>query len=1079
MISYKLSTMQKLLRLVAVVAAWLGLLGAPAALAQVITTSSLSGAVVTETGEPVAGAAVSIIHQPTGSAYNVTTRADGNFAVRGLRPGGPYTVTVSAGAFATYETTEVYLDIDRGAFLDIRMRTEEAIKLEKYTVTASAVDQLFDPSQTGSGTYATSQEIRNLPSGDRSINSLARLDPRVTYNRDPFDRAISVNGMSNRFNQIQVDGVSASDPFGLNANNTAAERNVVPMGSLEALSISTSPYNSRNAGFVGAQINAITKSGTNEFHGGASYTFRGNSLTLPIADTDLQLVGDELDGTTYRLARFEEQTLSADIGGPILKNKLFFYLSYEKVDEDRVAPTPTTRLDAATVQQIANKAKELGFEPGSAEPPDANKLTDENLLAKVDWQINSNHRATFRYNSVESSRPTFPLFGSGSSQNNFSFDSDWYKQKTENTSYIGQLISRWSDRLNTEFSVSRSEYHSEPQNNTRQPYVEIRNIPVAGSSNTAYVAFGTEYSRHFNVLDVTSNTSELFATYELNDQHTLQAGLQYDNNEVFNAYVQYSLGFYRYNSLSDFLNKAAAGGATGGASQYSYSYIDPSVDAAAEFEEGNAGVFINDRWRINDTLSIDLGARVDVPLLPERVPLNQKFVEAFGVRNDYTYDGDSILQPRVGFNWQPRFDSKRTTIRGGVGLFYGRMPRVWLSNSYSNTGFNYVSYQSTTLPPISADPDNQPTAGTSPAQQVAFLDPGFKLPSRWKANLAIERELGFWDLKATAEIENTWVKNDVFYDNINLQPTSTGPDGRVLYWASYAATSRNTQLKNTAFTNRIIRLGNTDEGQTRAITFSVERPQSRSGWYWKASYVNTDAEEVLFGTSSVAASNWQNRSVFNANAQEKHTSELEIKDKVLINVSKQFEWIAGYPTTFSTLYEGRSGYPFSFTLNGDANGDSVTTNDLLYVPTRGDTSVVRFATAADESNFFKIVDRFGLAEGAAVAADTQRYPWVNTFDFTVKQVVKLPGWKHRLVLSMDIWNIGNLLNDKWGIIRGSNQFFVKREQVASVVYDGVAKQYVYSRVSTDLANNKFNPALGRGEPAASRWSVMFTARYEF
>ncbi|ACB73434.1 TonB-dependent receptor [Opitutus terrae] len=1068
--------MQKLLKLVAFAGALIGLLSHPAAFAQVITTSSLSGTVVNESGNAVPGASVVIVHQPTGVITNATTRADGNFAIRGLRPGGPYSVTVTAEAFAANETTDIYLDIDRGANLAIRLKPEEAIKLEKYTVTASAIEQLFDPTQTGSGTYATSRELDDLPSGDRSINSLARLDPRITYNRDPYDRAISVNGMSNRYNLIQVDGVNASDPFGLNANNTAAERNVVPMDSLEALAISTSPYNARNAGFVGARINAITKSGTNEFHGALTYSFRGNSVPLPIANNDLQLVGDELDGRTYNLARFEEQTWGATLGGPIIKNRLFFYLAYEKVDEDRVAPTPTTRLDSGTVAQIVAKAQELGFEPGSAEPPAANKLTDENLLAKIDWQINANHRATFRYNTVESSRPSFPLFGSGASQNNFSFDSDWYKQKTENTSYIGQLISRWSDRLNTEFSASRSEYHSEPVSNTRQPYVEIRNIPVAGSSNTAYVAFGTEYSRHFNVLDVESDTTELFATYELSDAHTLQAGLQYDNNKVFNAYVQYSLGYYRYNSLNDFLTNAAAGGASG---QYQYNFIDPDVEAAARFDEGNAGLFINDNWRVTDTLSVDVGARIDVPLLPEDVPLNQSFQSTFGVRNNYTYDGDSIVQPRVGFNWQPRFDSKRTIIRGGVGLFYGRMPRVWLSNSYSNTGFNYVSYQSNTLPPISANPDNQPTSGTSPAQQVAFLDPGFKLPSRWKANLAIERELGFWNLKASAEIEATKVKNDVFYSNINLQPTGTGPDGRELYWASYAATSRNTQLKSTAFTNKIIRLGNTDEGATRAITFSLERPQTRDGWYWKASYVNTDAEEVLFGTSSVAASNWNNRSVFNANAPEKHTSELEVKHRILFNISKEFEFVHGYPTTVSTIYEGRSGYPFSFTYSGDANGDAVSGNDLLYVPTRGDTSAVRFATPADQENFYKIVDRFGLTEGRAVAADAQRYPWVNTFDFSIKQQVKLPGWKHRLVLGLDILNLGNLLNDKWGLIRGSNQFFVKRENVATVVYDGVAKQYVYSRVSTDLANNKFNPSLGRGEPAASRWSVLLTARYEF
>lgn len=1051
----------------------------PTAFAQAITTSSLSGTVLTEQGQAIPAAAVTVTHQPTGSAYKATTRADGSYVLRGLRPGGPYTVDVVAPGYVETQSTEVYLDIDRGADVGFKLKSTDVVQLEKFVVTSSATDQLFDINQTGSGSYLTSQDINNLPAGDRSINALARLDPRISYNRDPFDRGISVSGLSNRFNSIQVDGVSASDPFGLNGNNTAAERNVIPMDSLEALSVDTSPYNSRNAGFVGARINAITKSGTNEFKGSAYYTYRGRSVA-----SGIDMVGIDLDGTAFPLTSFSEKTMGATLGGPIIPNKLFFYVSYEKVDEQRIPPSPFAKVDDATVAQITNALTTLGFKPGSPNPPAANDLSDDNILIKLDWEINSNHRATLRYNNVESLRPTFEGFGTGNSQNNFSYDSFWYDQSIKNKSYIGQLISRWGDKLNTEVSISRSNYDSMPINNTRQPAVLVRNVPVAGST-TAFISAGTQLSRHANVLSVETDTAELFASYELNDKHTLQAGFQYDVADIYNLFVQRANGSYEFENLAQLLAVAANNNGTVQYRLFSYNQIIDGVNPAAEFGESNLGLFLNDAWRVNPTLTINAGVRVDMPALPDDVPFNQSFFDTFGVRNDHSYDGEKVFQPRIGFNWQPKL-ARKTIVRGGVGLFYGRAPRVWISNSYSNTGANFRSYSAGTsggglqAPKVSGDPDNQPvTASVPPAQQVAFIDPDFQLPSRWKANIAIEHALDFWNLKATAEYEKTLVNKDVFYSNINIQKTGTGPDGRDLYFNAYGTTASGTRLVNTGFTNRIIKLGNTDEGGTDSFTLALERPRTKDGWYWRGAYVRTSADEVLFGTSSVAASNWNNRSVFNTNAPEKHRSELEIKDKFIFTITKDFEFIKGNKTTFSLFYEGRSGYPFSLTSNRDTNGDGLTNNDLIYVPTANDPKV-RFATTTDRDNFAKIVSRFGLKEGEAVQAGSETYPWVNQFDFSIKQTVKLPGWRHRLVLGLDILNVGNLLNDKWGIIRGSNQFFRKFETVADVTYDGVNSQYVYSNVRASLANgDEFNPSLGRGEPAASRWSALLSARYEF
>ncbi|MBE2216120.1 MAG: TonB-dependent receptor [Opitutaceae bacterium] len=1053
------------------------------AFGQAITTSSLWGRVVSEGDAAVEGAEVSVVHEPTGTTYAATTRTDGTFVLRGLRPGGPYTVSASTSAGAKGVSRGVMLDIDRGAEAVIYVSAEEVVELAELKISESAVDQLFNATQTGSGSYLTSKDIADLPAGDRSINALARLDPRITYNRDPFDRAISVSGMSNRYNSIQVDGVSASDPFGLNSNNTAAERNVIPLDSLDALAVDSAPYNARNAGFVGARINAVTKSGTNQFSGSLGYTYRGRS-----AFGGMDMVGTELGGVEYPLSDFSEETFTASLGGPILKNKLFFHISYEEVKEDRIPPSPTAWVDQPTIDRIVAAVEALGFEPGDSRAT-SNALSDENIIVKVDWNINDDHRATLRYNNSESSRPTFPGFGTGISQNNFSFESHWYDQIVNNESFTAQLISRWSDRLNTEISASRNKYESEPINNSRQPSVLVRDVPVPGSSNTAFVNLGTEISRHANYLEVDSDTIEVFASYELSERNTLQAGLQYDVADTYNLFVQRAYGSYEFANLAQLESVAANNNGTVQYRLYSYNETIEGVNPAAEFSESNTGFFVNDVFRVTPTLSLNFGIRMDIAGLPDDVPYNERFFNTFGERNDYTYDGRSIIQPRFGFNWTPATE-KRTALRGGLGLFYGRAPRVWISNSYSNTGMNFRSFTAGTsggglqAPVVSADPDNQPsTSSVPPAQQVAFMDRSFQLPSRWKANLAFERVLPFWDLKGTVEFERTWVEQDIAYENINIAQTGAGPDGRAMYFNAYGATASGTRLVNTGFTNRIIKLTNSDQGGTESLTFAVERPRKSDGWAWRAAYVYTDAEEVLFGTSSVAASNWNNRSVFNANEQELHRSELEITDRVTFNITKDLELFKGYRTTFSLFYDGHSGLPFSLTNNNvnnsDANGDGINGNDLIYVPMVGD-SAVRFATATDQERFDRIVARFGLKRGQVVKSGSETYPWVNQFDFGIKQEIKLPGWRHRITLGFDILNVGNLINEDWGLIRGSNQFFVKREGVANVAFDGVNRQYVYSNVSAALADgNDFNPSLGRGEPAASRWSMLLSARYSF
>lgn len=1091
--------------LLASIACVLGL--AAHAHAQAINTAPLSGQVKTETGQTLAGAKVKITHEPTSTVTWSTVNADGSFVSRGLRPGGPYSVEAEAAGYAPAQLKDVYLDVEAGANVNIVLQSSEVVQMEKYSVTADSAGHLFDPTLTDKGTFLTNRDIRNTVVGDRSIISLAARDSRISYNADPNYRAISVSGINNRYNSIQIDGVSVSDPFGLNSNNTAAERNVIPLDALEALVISTSPYDVRKGGFVGASVNAITKSGGNDFSGSVYYTFRNQ-----------ELVGEHLDSQRKPINNFKEQTYGLTLGGPIIPKKLFFFVSLEKVDEDRMPVSVAASPSKTDMDKIISDANLLGFNIGNATPPSGNKLKDTSALAKVDWQINENHRLSAVYKYTNSERPSFPGYSSKTAQENyFSFDSSWYDQDISNKSLSAQLVSRWSDKLHTELAVSYSKYHSEPKNNTRQPYVTIQNVPVVmanSSTSAASVSFGTELSRHANILDTKTATTEFFATYQLSEKHALHAGVQYQHLDVFNKYVQNAYGTYTFASLDEFNTVALENtGTTHNYYQYTYNRIVPGINPAAEFGAGSAGVFVRDEWRVARNFNVDMGVRVDTALVDDKVPYNADFKQAFGVRNDYTYDGKALLQPRIGFNWQPKINDgkRRTTIRGGGGLFAGDMPHVWLSNSFSNTGFNYESYTFGTkpggqAPKVESNPDKQfyDTAAASKKQTVAFMMPGFKLPSRWKANIAIERELGLWGMVASVEYEWSKVNEDVRFVNMNLAQTTDagnapifGPDGRVMYWKAFDPATGNPydpadplnpkpstsmKLVNSTFTDRIIGVTNTNKGGTSVFTVALNRPAKKDGWSWGAAYTYTDAEEVAYGSSSVAGSCWNYRASINPNEENLHTAQLEIRHRIVASVTREMNLFSIGRTSFTLMYNGHSGLPFSLTASNDVNGDGNSStsylNDLMYIPKQGDARFV-FATNADRENFYKIVKRYGLAEGASAGVNSIRYPWVHQFNFRIEQEVKLPYWRHALTLAMDILNAGNLLNNKWGVIHGNNQFFYNNEPMAKMEYNDNSKTYKISSVSANLANGVFAPALGAGEPAATRWSILFSAKYKF
>lgn len=1030
------------------------------ALGQAITTGQISGRVIDETGSPVGQADVAVRHEPTGTVHETTSRGNGTFTVRSLRPGGPYTVEADAVGFQRGAIRFVNVSLGESTDLTIILPGEGIVELDEFLVIGSAFDRVFNPDRTGFATALSSAEVQNTPTSDRTLNSILRMDPRIVYNRDPADQAFSSGGINNRYNLIQVDGINASDPFGLNSNNIGAQRNVLPLDAIEAVSIASAPYDVRVSGTTGAQVNAVTRSGGNEISGSVYMYYRDDGF-----------VGDKLDGVDRPVGKFEELTIGATLGGPIIKDTLFFFLNVEKIDDDRLPPSQRFVPDAQEIQQIRDQAIGMGFDPGSADAPGTSKLKEESLTGKIDWNINAMHRATFRYGYTKGELPNFRSFGSGGLT---SFSSHWDTQVRRNRSYSSQLFSNWSPDLSSEISLSYSLYQSDfVFGAERSPQVEIRGVGAADSSGEGRVRFGTEQFRHSNQLEVETIAFESAFDYYINERNTLHFGFQYETDDVFNLFVQGSAGIYVFDSLAAFL----VADQPGWSGSHEVRVPVPGVNPAAEYRMDNYGFYVQNHYTGIRNLKITPGIRVDIPRFRDRPEFNETFFDAFGERNDETFSGDAVIQPRVGFNYN--FGGENITqIFGGLGLFYGKVPPVWVSNSFSNSGETIQSFireDGDTLPYV-ADPDAQP-AGTArdAVMSVNYMASDFQLPTRWKSSLGVDHKLEEFGVVLTAEAEFTWVDKDVLFQNVNLNQVGVAPDGRPMFSGGSSAWSGNPEFGGG---EGVIRLGNTSKGGSRSVTFTVDRPMRDDGWFWRGSYTNMHVREVFYGTSSRAISSWRNRAVFDPNEDVSARGELEVKHRFLVTVGKEFEYGDGFKTRVALVYEGRSGFPFSLTYSNDANRDNNFNNDLIYVPRRGEDPLVRFADADSERLFFQLVDTWRLPTGTVLSRNSQRYPFVHQFDLNLAQEIPLPGWRHNVEITLNILNIGNLIDSSWGIIRGDNSFFRKNETAVRADWDETANQWVYSQVNQSLAEGDLGPAT-RSQSFSSRWSALVGVRYRF
>ena len=960
------------------------------------TSSAIGGTVVDSDGNPVSDATVVIKHIPTGATKTLSTNDKGNYQARGLRVGGPYSVSISKPGYSDVNENDLYIKLGEIRDVDAVIAGDN-VALDSIEVLGVAQSVVFNADAMGSGIEIDRDTLQNMPTISRNITDFVRLDSRVNI-RD-FGDGISISGVNNRFNNFSIDGVSSNDPFGLEPGGFPGLSQPFNIDTIEQLNVQLSPYDVTLSNFTGANINAVTKSGTNEFSGSVNIQYGNESLTRDFNE-------------------FTNEIYSITAGGPIIKDKLFFFLGYENSKRSQLVEQ--SGIDSAALQAVADVAlNSWGINAGAIVPPSDSNVTKENLLVKLDWNINENHRASFRYTTNEDNSPQFRNFGTTRA----SLGSFWYVNNFKNDSYALNFYSDWTPNFTTEVRLSHSNFHKLPILNARLPQIEVRGI---GEDGRGSVFLGTETNRHANDLRTKNDSFYIEGNYFVGN-HTFKAGINIQKHKINNVFRRNSLGSYRFNSLEDFAN--------GNISRYSYQIgVDPNnLYPAADWDWTGNSIFLQDNWMVNDRLTVQYGLRWDKPTVGSKPQFNQGFFNAFGIRNDNTIDS-GVLQPRIGFNYDMS-DELNMQLRGGIGVFSGGAPNVWLSNPYTNTGLDTYNvddrdFEDGTLV-FSPDPDNQPFPSNPgfQAQNVDLLDNDFKLPTVVKANIALDAELPWYGLISSFEYEYTKQQDAVFFEHLNLG-TSTGtlPDGRLSYRENpLDMNDRNTRANRNRDFKDIYLLKNTGAGDLRRATISLSKTTEH--FFTKASYTHTSSSEVHGGTSSIAASNWENRPSINPNdSSETSISTYQIENAFTFMVNYNNNFFGNTLTNIGLFWTSTDGQPFSYVYGNDVNGDDNRRDvDLFYVPNVGEY-VLSDPTLTDEFETFLQTSGLDRYRGQIAPRNAFKAPRINLWDLKISQELPEFGFG-RASIFLTIQNLGNLINKDWGQVRTA---FFRGETVADL-----------------------------------------------
>jgi hypothetical protein len=1100
------------------------------AFGQGVTTSGFSGFVYDSQGHPVAGATVTLVDVPSNTRAVTTTRGNGEYNFNGLRPGGPYAVTVSGASMSTVEKSGYYLDVGGSATVDFG--TSDIVKMEAVSVTEGA-DTTFGSGNMGTATNFSANDIKNLVSVRQDIQDIMNSDPRAqlmqSANNDS-EYTLSVEGQNPRQNLWLIDGVSASDNFGLNSNGYAGLRSPLPLPWIQSAALKLNEYDTAFSGYTGAIFDASIISGTNDFHGSLYELYSGTSFRGQ----------DPNVGQLGPYEPMQQHTTGATIGGPIIKDKLFFFVGYEAFREIAAPPSQEfnpqdNAADSAVVSQIQAKAASLG-DANQGTFTATNHTWQQSFIAKLDWNISDNQKFefTFRHTAGLS-----PLFFDYTSSFETSLSGSWYNSFRTDQSYTAKLNSDWSSfipGLSSEIEATYKRYDGTATlNGTDFPGVVVEGLngtSLQGGSPPYELYLGTSSNYQDNNLYTWEQEEHAYGVYSRGD-HTFKFGAAFDRMAYTDTFIVNYLGTYTFSNVQDFLNATPTG--VGLEAPYPGYTLGSDV---AHYYLMNISPLLQDTWTPSPNLTILAGVRDDYPYQPQKPILSHPFVTAYGYDNQATINGKYTVSPRLGFNYTVPGDQK-TQVRGGAGLFLGASPAVWLENSYSSAGqlTSYtISNSSVPIPNYTFTGLNggQPLppvvlSSTGPSVDVVARD--IHQPANWKENIAIDRDLGIWNMVLTVEGDWSQVQKDIYYREINLQRAVGGPqfmpDGAIryagnitpsnigttnfvagftttnfYYSASSVSSNAATYFSPTGLTaptaaaggtsdsttgleihpnlSAVYELDNTDKGGSQEYTVNLHR-QFKGGWSWSAGYTHTHATQVEALGGTTASGSYGSNYFVNPNDNVAYRSAYAVPDKIVVTGTKEFHFfpLAHTATTFSGQWIDETGLPYSYTFKGDADGSGQSfSNSLFYVPTGPSDPNVTWLSAAEEQNFFNWLGanpKLAAFAGRVAPRNAFYSPW--TEDINVHFDQELPVYHTlRLHLFADLMDLANALNHKWGQVADYGTYQNGFSSVAGTGYNpsgnGGKGQYIYTFNQGTLTNQTIYSDM-------SRWFLQVGVRLEF
>lgn len=1076
------------------------------ALSQGVTTSGVSGVVSETNGSPLPGANVVATHLPSGTRYGAVSNLDGKYSIPGMRVGGPYRLSVSFIGFSTQEVDGIVLSL--GVFSNVNVSmVEDGQDLSEVVVTSSA-SNLFSNERTGANTSITNEAISRLPTISRNINDFTRLTPQ--------SNGQSFAGQDSRLNNITVDGSYFNNSFGLGSGSNPGGRtgvSPISLDAIEQISVNVAPYDVRQGNFTGAGVNTVTRSGTNEFSGSAYYFWRNNNN-----------VGTEAGENTFNPGDFTYNQIGFRVGGPIIKDKLFFFASFEDEAEARPGTTwranrgepiegNVTRVLASDLDQLSGFLRDkFDYETGPYEDYD-NETLGTKFLIKFDYNINDKNKLSLRYNHLDSSTDVL-MSGSNSlgfggrngNPNALNFQNSNYSIMENIRSVVAELNSRLKDNMTNSLIVGYT-YQDESRGfkGTFFPLVDIL------QEDRTYTSFGFE--------PFTPNNELRYKTFQIQNnlqifkgKHTITAGFSYENYQSENVFFPGSQSVYVYNSLEEFYTDAnnflengntVPSGVDLRRFQVRWNNIPGSEKPVQPLKVNYFGLYGQDEIQVRSNFKATIGLRVDVPFFSQTALRNEE-VEGFNFRNpagetvqfrtDQLPEANLLWSPRVGFNWDV-FQNQKTQVRGGTGIFTGRPAYVWISNQVGNngilTGFEQRDTRAATstspaVPlvnrPFNPDPNaykpSQVNGTPASSYELALTESSFKFPQVWRTNIGVDQQLP-WGLVATGEFIYTSDVNGVAYYNANLpenQTNLTGVDNRPR-WSSNRI---NSKIPNA------VTLSNQAIGRSWVVSASLEKPFA-NGLYIKAAYSYGETRNTV-DPGSIASGTWFNNPISgDPNNPQLGISSNNLGNRVFAVVSYNKDIFKFGNTSVSLFWESVTIGNGSYRFTGDANGDGGFNNDLIYIPAStsemnfqqyslpngGRTFTVAEQTAAWEAYIqqdeYLSANRGQYAERGAVIM-----PMVSRADFSFTQQLftNINNKRNTLEFRIDILNVGNLLNSDWGVGKTFNT--TQPLTNASVDANG-ALRYRMAQLGGNLISETYRSTANVNDV----WRMQFGLRYIF